>query len=83
MIILFQNLKEFITNAPNGFIYVSLGTNVKLSLFSEHVRNIFRDIFASLPCKVLWKHENILPNKSDNVYIAKWFPQQSILGKSI
>lgn len=79
----FQNLKEFITDAPNGFIYMSLGTNVMISSLPEHVQIIFRDVFASLPYKVLWKHDGNIPNKPDNIYIAKWFPQQSVLGKSI
>lgn len=80
---MFQDLKEFITDAPNGFIYVSLGTNVRMSSLSKHTQNAFRDIFASLPYKIVWKHNNELPNKPDNIYVAKWFPQQSILGKSI
>ncbi|XP_028050159.1 UDP-glucosyltransferase 2 [Monomorium pharaonis] len=74
-----KNLKEFITDAPNGFIYVSLGTNVPVSALPEHVQIIFRDVFASLSYKVLWKHDSDLPNKTDNIHIAKWFPQQSIL----
>ncbi|XP_011059492.1 PREDICTED: LOW QUALITY PROTEIN: UDP-glucuronosyltransferase 2B19-like [Acromyrmex echinatior] len=74
-----ENLKEFITDAPNGFIYMSLGTNVRISSLSEHVQSIFRDVFTNLPYKILWKHDNELPNKPDNIYIAKWFPQQSIL----
>ncbi|XP_011687378.1 PREDICTED: UDP-glucuronosyltransferase 2B19-like [Wasmannia auropunctata] len=74
-----ENLKKFITNSSNGFIYMSLGTNVMMSSFSEHVQDVFRDVFASLPYKVLWKHDNELSNKPDNVYIAKWFPQQSVL----
>jgi len=76
-------LKEFITDAPNGFIYVSLGTNVRISSLSKHVQSIFQDVFASLPYKILLKYDSELPNKPDNIYIAKWFPQQSILGKSM
>lgn len=71
------------TNAPNGFIYVSLGTNILMSFFSKDVLNAFHDIFASLPCKVVWKIDIELTNKSENIYTAKWLPQQSLLGKSI
>ncbi|KYN01364.1 Ecdysteroid UDP-glucosyltransferase [Cyphomyrmex costatus] len=74
-----KNLNEFITDAPNGFIYMSLGTNVRFSSLSEHIQSTFRDVFASLPYKILWKHDSELPNKPDNIFIAKWFPQQSIL----
>lgn len=76
-------MKKFITDAPNGFIYMSLGTNVPTSYLPKHVQNIFRDIFASLPYKIVWKRDKELLNKPDNIYVARWFPQQSILGKSI
>ncbi|TGZ58330.1 UDP-glucosyltransferase 2-like isoform X1 [Temnothorax longispinosus] len=74
-----KDLKEFIADAPNGFIYMSLGTNVLTSTFPEHIRNVFRDVFASLPYKVVWKCDSELPNKPDNIYTAKWVPQESIL----
>ncbi|XP_011863830.1 PREDICTED: UDP-glucuronosyltransferase 2B15-like [Vollenhovia emeryi] len=74
-----KNLKELIADAPNGFIYMSLGTNIRASSLPEYIQSVFRDVFASLPYKVLWKHDGELPNKPDNIYIAKWFPQQSIL----
>ncbi|XP_071649151.1 UDP-glucosyltransferase 2-like [Temnothorax longispinosus] len=74
-----KDLKEFIADAPNGFIYMSLGTNVMTSIFPEHVRNAFRDVFASLPYKIVWKYDSELSNKTDNIYTAKWVPQQSIL----
>lgn len=81
--ILFQDLNKFLTDAPNGFIYISLGTNIFMSDFSQHVINAFHDVFASLPCKIVWKIGEELRNKSDNIYTAKWLPQQSLLGKSI
>ncbi|XP_025985910.1 UDP-glucosyltransferase 2 isoform X2 [Solenopsis invicta] len=74
-----KDLKDFITDAPNGFIYVSLGTNVAISLLSENVQNVFRDVFTNLPYKVVWKRDSELSNKPDNIYTAEWFPQQSIL----
>jgi len=68
-------------DAPNGIIYMSLGTNVKTSLFPNHLLNVFIDVFASLSYKIVWKLDKELPNKPDNIYIAQWVPQQSILGK--
>ena len=44
------------------------------------IQRVFRDVFATLPYRVVWKYENDLPGKPDNVYTAKWLPQQSILG---
>ncbi|XP_070161125.1 UDP-glucosyltransferase 2-like [Polyergus mexicanus] len=77
-----KDLNKFLTDAPNGFIYMSLGTNIGMSEFSKHVLNAFIDVFASLPCKIVWKIDKELRNKSDNIYIAKWFPQQSLLAHS-
>ncbi|RLU27377.1 hypothetical protein DMN91_001181 [Ooceraea biroi] len=73
-----KNLERFLMNAPDGFIYLSLGTNVRLSV-AEHMIDIFRNVLANLPCKVLWKIDMQLSNKPDNIYISNWFPQQSIL----
>jgi len=70
-------------DAPNGIIYISLGTNVRISSFPNHILNVFIDVFTSLPYKILWKLDKELPNKPDNIYTAQWFPQQSILGKLI
>nr|XP_012218629.1 PREDICTED: UDP-glucuronosyltransferase-like isoform X1 [Linepithema humile]XP_012218630.1 PREDICTED: UDP-glucuronosyltransferase-like isoform X1 [Linepithema humile] len=74
-----KDLKDFMADAPNGFIYMSLGTNVKISSFPNHVLDIFIDVFASLPYKIVWKLDKELPNKLDNIYTAQWFAQQSIL----
>lgn len=78
---MFQDLKKFLDDAPNGFIYVSLGTNAPMSAFPQHMQDVFFDVLANLPYKVIWKVDVELPNKPDNIYVAKWFPQQSILGK--
>ncbi|KAF2890137.1 hypothetical protein ILUMI_16036, partial [Ignelater luminosus] len=65
--------------APNGVIYISLGSNVKSSGLSDNVRKIFLETFSELPYTILWNFENEhLPGKPDNVIISKWFPQQDI-----
>ncbi|KAL6435761.1 hypothetical protein ACFW04_005568 [Cataglyphis niger] len=74
-----KDLDEFLTDAPNGFIYMSLGSNVFMSHFSQHVLDIFHNVFASLSCKIVWKSDKELRNKSDNIYTAKWLSQQSLL----
>jgi len=40
---------------------------------------MFKDVFAKLPIRVLWKYEEEMPDKPDNVYISKWMPQRDIL----
>ncbi|XP_043672530.1 UDP-glucosyltransferase 2-like [Vespula pensylvanica] len=72
-------LQEFVDNASNGFIYVSLGTNVHPDMFPENLKNIFFNTLSNLPVKVVWKFTEDFRKISDNIYIAKWFPQQEIL----
>lgn len=68
--------------ASKGFIYFSLGTNVKTNRLPERVFKVFLETFTELPYTVLWKiDQEDLPGKPDNVIISKWFPQQDILGK--
>ncbi|XP_020300279.1 UDP-glucuronosyltransferase 2B17-like isoform X2 [Pseudomyrmex gracilis] len=75
-----KDLEKFLANAPNGFVYVSLGTNVNMLSFPRHILNAFIDVFTKLPYKVVLKVNGEIANKSDNIYIAPWFPQQSLLG---
>ncbi|KAF2903762.1 hypothetical protein ILUMI_02412 [Ignelater luminosus] len=74
-----KDLQKHLDGATNGFIYFSLGNNVKSELLSENTRKVLLETFAKLPCKVLWKFEQQdLAGKPDNVIISKWFPQQDI-----
>ncbi|XP_019698291.2 UDP-glucuronosyltransferase 3A1 [Harpegnathos saltator] len=74
-----NDLQQFLDDAPNGFIYVSLGTNVKMTSFPSYVLRVFYEVFASLPYKIVWKFNGQLPDKFDNIFTATWLPQQSIL----
>ncbi|KAF2906126.1 hypothetical protein ILUMI_00042, partial [Ignelater luminosus] len=75
------DLQLQLDNAKNGFIYFSLGSNIKSKRLPESTRKIFLETLAELPYTVLWKfEEENLPGKPDNVIISKWFPQQDILG---
>ncbi|CAK9804959.1 UDP-glucosyltransferase 2 [Anthophora plagiata] len=73
-----QDLKRFVDNATNGFIYMSFGTNAKFTYLPENIQQIFHDVFAKLPYKIVIKLENV-SQTYENVYTAKWLPQQSIL----
>ncbi|KAK4872661.1 hypothetical protein RN001_014690 [Aquatica leii] len=73
-------LKRILDAAENGFIYFSLGSNVRSKFLSEHIRSVIMKTFAELPYTILWKFEDDhLPNKSSNVITSKWLPQQDIL----
>ncbi|XP_015517446.2 UDP-glycosyltransferase UGT5 isoform X1 [Neodiprion lecontei] len=75
-----QNLQKTLDDARQGFIYMSLGTNVKSVMLSNEMREEFIAAFSSLPYTVIWKFEDdVLPGRPDNVIIMKWAPQQSIL----
>ncbi|XP_046751368.1 uncharacterized protein LOC124414463 [Diprion similis] len=75
-----KNLQKILDEATQGFIYMSLGSNVKSALLSDEIRGEFVTTFSKLPYTVIWKFENeFLPGQPDNVIIMKWAPQQSIL----
>lgn len=75
-----QDLKEFVDNATNGFIYFSMGHTVNFSLISNSIQEIFYDVFEKLPYKIVWKYEKEPLRKIENAYITKWLPQKSVLG---
>ncbi|KAB0791459.1 hypothetical protein PPYR_03259 [Photinus pyralis] len=73
-------LKATLDNASNGFIYFSLGSNVQSEMLPPELLDVFLSVFAELPYTVLWKFgSDILPNKTDNIIISKWFPQPEVL----
>ncbi|XP_015513251.1 UDP-glycosyltransferase UGT5 [Neodiprion lecontei] len=78
-----KDLQEILDDATQGFIYMSLGSNVESKMLSNETRAEFVAAFSALPYKVIWKFEdNVFPNKPDNVLILKWTPQQAILAHS-
>ncbi|KAF2893561.1 hypothetical protein ILUMI_12615, partial [Ignelater luminosus] len=74
-----KDLQQHLDDATQGFIFFSLGSNVKSKALSDNLKAVLLETFAELPYKVLWKFElEDLPGKPDNVIISKWFPQQDI-----
>lgn len=75
-------MNSLLDASKNGVIYLSFGTNVVPSMLSrEKIESIIR-VLSELPYNVLWKYDkDILPGKTDNIYIRKWFPQSDILSK--
>lgn len=77
------NLKKLLDNSKQGFIYFSLGSNVKSVHLRENTLKLFIDAFSELPYQVLWKFEaDKLVGKPNNVHIEKWIPQQGVLGNN-
>ncbi|XP_033166577.1 UDP-glucuronosyltransferase 2A2 [Drosophila mauritiana] len=75
-----KELSEFVEQSETGVIYFSMGSNIKSKDLPPSTRTVLMETFASLPHRVLWKFEDDqLPEKPDNVFISKWFPQPDIL----
>lgn len=70
-------------DAKDGVIYFSLGSNFKSSLLAKNKLDALLNTFSKLKQRILFKWETeILPGKPDNMMIAKWLPQDDILGES-
>ncbi|XP_039437826.1 UDP-glucosyltransferase 2 [Culex pipiens pallens] len=79
-----QDLEDFIAGAgESGFIYVSMGSSVKVANMPDRLRQLLVQSFARLPYRVLWKYEanaSMLNDLPSNVMLGRWLPQQDILG---
>ncbi|KAJ8959695.1 hypothetical protein NQ318_021887 [Aromia moschata] len=75
-----QDLQDFLDAATDGFIYFSLGSNVKSKELAGPTFTAIFETLKEIPFKVLWKFENDnLPGKSENIKIIKWAPQEKVL----
>ncbi|KAK7865224.1 hypothetical protein R5R35_003935 [Gryllus longicercus] len=76
-----QELRAWLDAAPaEGFIYFSMGSNLRSADMPAAKREAFLRAFAALPQRVLWKwEEDALPGQPPNVRLAKWLPQQDVL----
>nr|QIK00360.1 UDP-glycosyltransferase [Xylotrechus quadripes] len=73
------DLKRFMDNAEDGFIYFSLGSNVKSENLDRKLLRVIVEGLKELPIKVMWKFEGELEHKPKNVYLIKWAPQHEVL----
>lgn len=77
-----QDLETYISEAPSGVIYFSLGSMIKATSISKERLAAMQRVFSELPQRVLWKWENdTMDGKPDNVMIRKWLPQMDILSE--
>ncbi|KAJ1520340.1 hypothetical protein ONE63_004538 [Megalurothrips usitatus] len=70
--------------APHGFVFMSFGTNIKSAFLAKDRRDAILRAFGRLKQRVLWKYEDddIQDKLPANVHVAKWLPQNDILGHS-
>lgn len=78
-----QEIDEYITAAPDGVIFMSLGSLTKSSdLPAEQIAafvNVFQTYVGKM--RIIWKWENAtMLNQPHNVIIGPWLPQEAILG---
>ncbi|XP_045506844.1 UDP-glucosyltransferase 2-like [Colias croceus] len=75
-----RELQSYLDSSKNGVIYVSFGTSVSTKLMSPFIVQMFVNVFSKLPYEILWKwDDDVLPGITDNIKIAKWWPQTEIL----
>lgn len=46
----------------------------------QHIIEAFKEAFSKIQQRVIWKFEKPLQGLSSNVMIAKWIPQQDLIG---
>lgn len=76
-----EDLKLFLDEAKEGVILFSLGTNLKSSELSGEKIEAILTTFGKFKNKFLCKFEDDSFKVPKNVKVAKWIPQQAVLGK--
>ncbi|XP_070490971.1 UDP-glycosyltransferase UGT5-like [Chironomus tepperi] len=74
-----DDLQEFLDSAVDGAILFSMGSIIQSKNFPIEKRNALLNVFGRLKQKVLWKFEEDLPNKPNNVKISSWLPQRDVM----
>jgi len=78
-----QNFHEYVKEAgEDGFIIFTLGSVSSSEFMPKKHVDTFLKTFARLPQKVVWKWDSDKKpaNVPSNVLLAKWLPQQDLLG---
>ena len=81
----FQDLRDWLDGAKQGFIFMSFGSIVRASFLGNNSKQ--RDIldaFAVLrDVRVLWKADIDAKSLPPNVRLGSWLPQNDILGENM
>ncbi|KAK9892158.1 hypothetical protein WA026_018360 [Henosepilachna vigintioctopunctata] len=75
-----SDIRRIVDEAKNGFVYFSLGTNVRFEQVGAEFKENVLKALGQLPFTVLckWQSEDH-PGKPKNVVLRKWFPQQFVM----
>lgn len=78
-----KDIQLFIDNSPDGVIYFSFGSTVKMDSLPAKMQISLQEAFSELPQRILWKYDGeVMENQPNNVMIKKWFPQRDIMAHS-
>ncbi|XP_055504763.1 UDP-glucuronosyltransferase 2C1-like [Leucoraja erinacea] len=75
-----EELQTFVdSSGEHGIVVMSLGTLI--DTLSLDLTMKIAEALAQIPQKVIWRHNgDIPPNTGNNTLIAKWIPQNDLLG---
>ncbi|XP_068156327.1 UDP-glycosyltransferase UGT5-like [Drosophila tropicalis] len=75
------DLQRFLDEAERGAIYFSMGLEILVKWLPNNTKQALLEIFSKLKERVVWKLDDCesLQNKSDNIYVRSFMPQQQIL----
>ena len=80
-----QEVKKFLDESKDGFIYFSFGSMVRIETFPKPVLDIFYNTFKKIaPVRVLMKiakPEKLPPGLPSNVITYHWLPQVQVLSE--
>lgn len=75
------DLEQFLDDAEEGVVYVSMGSNVRSADLRVDKRNAIIAALGKLRQRVLWKFEtDAIADLLPNVRTEKWLPQSAVLG---
>lgn len=75
------DLQKIMDDAENGVILLSFGSIIDPKLIAPEKWQGVLQMIAKRKETVLWKFNDELPEKPENVILRKWLPQQDILGE--
>ncbi|KAL6977963.1 Hexosyltransferase [Sarracenia purpurea var. burkii] len=76
-----KDIEKFIEESVNGVVLFSLGSMIKGCSLSYTAQLAFKQAFAEIPQRVIWKYEEKMDNVPSNVMLSQWIPQRDILGR--
>ncbi|XP_072397688.1 UDP-glycosyltransferase UGT4-like [Diabrotica undecimpunctata] len=74
-----NELQDFMDEAKYGVILFSFGTFINVSEINNNTKVIFLKSFGKLKQRIIWKSDEYIIEKPDNVRTEKWIPQEEIL----